>query len=300
MTVFSRIKVMGMLTKICALATLSVFFVSCKSTGPEAHSSLVVVNSIGMPMRYIEAGTFMMGSTSKLAASDEYPILKTTIDHPFYIGVYEVTRADWIAVMGGMDADAAHEKHDVYADAPAAKSKSPRHPIDNVSWLEAKEFCQRLSEKEGKTYRLPTEAEWEYACRAGSTTDFYWGDTFNLRYAWADENSESHSHPVGQKLPNAWGLYDMAGNQMEWCENIYKYKRAGTAQKNIRGEDEFKLIKGGGWTFLGKYCRSARRLRDHQSVRESKYGFRVVCLTDKRYDNEFFSESHKRDEKSKL
>jgi len=270
-----------MLTKICTLAMGPVFFVSCTSICPKEQSSLVVENSIGMPMRYIEAGTFRMGSTSEMAASDEYPILNTTIDHPFYIGVYEVTREDWAAVMGRSEAEAAYEKPAVYADAPVEMEKSARYPMDKVTWLEAKEFCQRLSEKEGKTYRLPTEAEWEYACRAGSTTEFYWGDTFNLRYAWADEDSERHAHPVGQKLPNAWGLYDMAGNQMEWCEDIYRYKRDGAAQKPTRWRNEIKVIKGGGWRYFGVYCRSARRFQSYQEARESKYGFRVVCLTDR-------------------
>lgn len=264
--------------RLCALAILTLAFVSCKSISPESQDSLVIENSIGMQLRYIEAGTFMMGSTSKLAVSDEYPILKTTIGHPFYIGVYEVTRADWLAVMGGEQAEVAHVK----PTEPGSQTEideSLRYPMDKVNWLEAQKFCQRLSEIEGKVYRLPTEAEWEYACRAGSTSEFYWGDSFDSRYAWTDENSEGHAHPVGLKLPNAWGLYDMAGNQMEWCEDIYQYKRNVTTQRSNRGADEFKAVKGGGWKWLGEFCRSSQRFQTHQDAKQSKYGFRVVCLT---------------------
>ena len=272
---------MRMFTQICVLATLPVWLVSCKTRGPEAGSPLVVENSIGMPMRYIEAGSFMMGSTSEKAVSDEFPVLKTSIDHPFYIGVYEVTREDWLAVMGPSGADTSSGKPAVHAEgrAPDEQDESARYPVDSITWLEAKEFCRRLSEKEGRTYRLPTEAEWEYACRAGSTTEFYWGDTFDTRYAWVDENSGRRSHPVGLKLPNAWGLYDMAGNQKEWCEDVYRYKRGEPAQQTSRGASEFKVVKGSGWKWLGEFCRSSQRFQAHQNARESKYGFRVVCLT---------------------
>ena len=280
MTAVFSTQVMSLLLRTCGLASIAIFGVSCKSYDPDMQKSPIVENSIGMQMRYIEPGVFMMGSTAELAWSDEYPVLETTIEEPYYIGVYEVTCEEWFAVMGGAQLDDPNQKtldHDG-AGRSDSDAQSERYPIDSISWLEAQEFCRRLSEKEGRVYRLPTEAEWEYACRAGTETEYYWGDNFDPRYAWTDENSGARVHPVGLKLPNGWGLYDMAGNLKEWCQDIYRYKRGITLQRYSRGSEEFKVIKGNGWKWLGRYCRSSKRFQAHQSTKESKYGFRVVML----------------------
>ncbi len=163
------------------------------------------------------------------------------------MGKYQVTQAQWKAVMG---------------NNPSGFQSDDR-PVDSVSWDDAKDFCKKLSEKTGKEYRLPTEEEWEYACQAGSTGDYCFGDDAQLlgEYAWYGENSGGETHPVGQKQPNAWGLYDMHGNVWEWCED---------------GPGAEKWLRGGSWGSVGGYCRSARRVNDLPVFRDFINGFRVV------------------------
>jgi formylglycine-generating enzyme required for sulfatase activity len=156
-----------------------------------------------MKLKLIEAGEFMMGSEK--GKENEKPVHKVKITRPFYIGVYEVTQAQYEKVM---------EENPSYF-------KGPNRPVERVKWDDAVLFCMKLSEKEGVKYGLPTEAEWEYACRAGTTTEFYWGDEMDERYAWNHRNPEGRTHDIGKKKPNAWGLYDMSGNAWEWCSDWY-------------------------------------------------------------------------------
>ena len=148
-----------------------------------------------MKMVLIRPGKFMMGE-----GTDQHEV---TISKPFYMGVYEVTQAQYEAVMG----------------TNPGYFKGTTNPVETVSWNDAVEFCKKLSEKTRQTFRLPTEAEWEYACRAGTQTAFSFGDDPSALgdYAWWNGNSSDTPHPAGQKKPNAWGLYDMHGNVMEWC-----------------------------------------------------------------------------------
>jgi formylglycine-generating enzyme required for sulfatase activity len=154
-----------------------------------------------------------------------------------------------------------------------------------VSWEEAVDFCERLSQKENGKYRLPTEAEWEYACRAGTDTRFYYGNDLSYsqlgEYAWYGNNSGSETHPVGQKKPNAFGLYDMHGNVWEWCqdwygENYYSQR----SEVDPKGPDTgtARVLRGGSWFNLPRICRSASRLRLTPGYRFISGGFRVVSL----------------------
>ncbi len=165
------------------------------------------MNSIGMEFVLIPPGSFQMGcsSESEDCASDEKPRHEVEISQAFLLGKYEVTQAQWEAVMGNNP----------------SWFEGAKYPVENVSWNDVQEFIAKLLEKEGVQYRLPTEAEWEYAARAGSRTAYCFGDDKNqLRnYAWYDR--EDGMHPVGKKMPNAWGLYDMHGNVWEWVQDWY-------------------------------------------------------------------------------
>jgi formylglycine-generating enzyme required for sulfatase activity len=170
-----------------------------------ASVTLDLGKGVTMKLVLIRPGTFMMGSldSEQGHAPNEGPQHEVTISKPFYMGVTEVTQAQYEAVMG----------------ANPGYFKGPTNPVENVSWDDADEFCRKLSGKTGKAFRLPTEAEWEYACRAGSKTRFSFGDSDGVLgdYAWFGGKTK----PVGQKKPNAWGLYDMHGNVSEWCADRY-------------------------------------------------------------------------------
>ena len=201
---------------------------SCSPGGIEGESESApaeeVANNpaINIEMVYIPAGTFIMGSSN---ADDEKPAHEVSVSG-FYIGKYVVTQREWRAVMGYNPSAVIGEDH----------------PVEDVSWVEAQSFAEKLSEMTGQRYRLPTEAEWEYAARAGSTTTFHFGDDPEElgEYAWYDANSGGTSHPVGQKRPNGWGLYDMAGNVREWCQDWWDpgyYERS--EYENPVNEDEY-------------------------------------------------------------
>ena len=188
----------------------------------------------------------------------------------FAIGKYPVTQAQYEAVMG---------------KNPSWFQNNPQNPVERVSWNNAQAFCQKLSQITGKTYRLPTEAEWEYACRAGTTTRYYFGDDANQLgdYAWYDGNSQDKTHPVGQKKPNPWGLYDMIGNVWEWCEDDWHDNYIGAPKDGSawlkNGNDNRSPLRGGSWGDIPVFCRSAIRVSDdRRDDRHDDSGFRVVCV----------------------
>jgi formylglycine-generating enzyme required for sulfatase activity len=160
----------------------------------------------------------------------------------------------------------------------SSRFKGDDLPVENVSWNDAKEFCRKLSQMTGKEYRLPTEAEWEYACRA-KTTGAYAGDLDAM--AWYSKNSDSRTHPVGQKQPNAFGLYDMHGNVWEWCEDVWhdNYNGApddGRAWVDISARGSYRVVRGGGWNGNAVLCRSAFRVWVTPGGRHVSLGFRLL------------------------
>ena len=229
---------------------------------------LVMENSIGMKLKLVLSGRFRMGSKS--GASDEEPQHEVTLTKSFMLGLHEVTQSQYERVMG----------------KNPSQFKGAVNPVDRVRWKDAVKFCRKLSElpaekSAGRVYRLPTEAEWEYACRAGTTTKYSFGDDDSelVDYAWIDGNSGGTTHPVGGKKPNAWGFYDMHGNVWEWCQDRYG-DYSGQAVTNpsgpIFGSD--RVFRGGSWYDAAERCRSADRYGDYPSRRISSGGFRV-CLS---------------------
>jgi formylglycine-generating enzyme required for sulfatase activity len=225
-------------------------------------------NGVTLEMVGLPAGQFLMGSpdSDPDASDDEKPQHQVEVNS-FAIGKYSVTQAQYEAVMG---------------TNPSNFKNNPQNPVEMVSWEDAQAFCQKLSQITGKTYRLPTEAEWEYACRGGTTTRYYFGDDANQLgdYAWYDGNSQYKTHPVGQKKPNAWGLYDMSGNVWEWCEDNWhdNYENApsdGSAWLTNDNNSHIIIIRGGSWGDNPRACRSA--YRNGLDNRSHINGFRVVC-----------------------
>ena len=223
-------------------------------------------NSIGMEFVLIPAGEFLMGSEN--GDDDEKPVRRVQISKPFYLGKYPVIQEQWQTVMG---------------NNPSRFQGDLNRPVENVSWQEVQDFLGKLTEKEtGKTYRLPTEAEWEYACCAGSTGAYCFGDDeAQLReYAWYDENADGTTHPVGQLKPNDWGVYDMHGNVWEWVQDWYAedyYKRRPNPDTDPQGpeEGEQRVLRGGGSWDQG-LARCAYRGRLSPSCRLGDGGFRIV------------------------
>ena len=222
----------------------------------------------GLKLAMVElpGGEFMMGSPDSDPDASEKPQHQVQVNS-FAIGKYPVTQAQYEAVMG---------------TNPSHFKNNPQNPVEMVSWDDAQAFCQKLSQITGKTYRLPTEAEWEYACRGGTTTRFYFGDDANQLgdYAWYDGNSQQTTHPVGQKKPNAWGLYDMSGNVWEWCEDNWhdNYKNAPKDGSAWLIKDNYsQILRGGSWSVNPDSCRSADRGNNYRRGPYFNGGFRVVC-----------------------
>ncbi|MBM3222771.1 MAG: formylglycine-generating enzyme family protein [Candidatus Tectomicrobia bacterium] len=219
-------------------------------------------NSINMEFILIPAGTFKMGSEN--GDQDERPVHQVTISKAFYLGKYEVTQGQWQTIMG---------------KNPSAYPGDPNRPVDQVSWDDAQAFLVRLNAKEGgQSYRLPTEAEWEYAARAGTTTIYSFGnDPKQLgTYAWFRGNAERHSHPVGQKQPNAWGLYDMLGNVWEWVQDWDgKYPTGPVTDPKGSATGTYRMRRGCAWNNEPGVCRVANRY-SVVGYRDDFLGFRVV------------------------
>ena len=262
-----------------------------KMKSPPKELTVDLTKDIKLEMVLIPAGEFKMGSPAeeKDALAAEKPQHRVRITRPFYLGKYPVTQKQWEAVMG----------------ANPSRFKGPKNPVEEVSWDACRQFLDKLQRRPGHppgTFQLPSEAQWEYACRAGSTTRFCFGDAESKLgdYAWYSANSGSSTHPVGGKKPNAWGLYDMHGNIWEWCADwfdpaYYAHSPAddptgpATGAAPVTGDPRApiapgsatggrRIIRGGSWNNGGKGCRSALRGKWAPGMGNSSMGFRVALV----------------------
>jgi len=248
-----------------------------KITNRNRHTKTQViekVNGVPLEMVYIPSGEFMMGSPKDKGGDGEKPQHKVTIKQPFYMGKYPITQAQWQAVMGD----------------DTSKFKGKNKPVESISWNSAITFCEKLAKITANDYRLPSEAEWEYACRAGTTTPFYFGETITPDLANYDGNYTYGSGPkgvyrkqtteVGQFSPNAFGLYDMHGNVYDWVADSWheNYKNApndGGIWKEGANKS-YRVLRGGSWCDFPGYSRAAYRNRFNPDNRNYGVGFRVV------------------------
>ncbi len=225
-------------------------------------------NSIGIEFILIPSGEFDMGSPSdEERYIDEVPVHHVKLSRAFYIGKYEVTQKQWRDVMG----------------SSPSYFNGDDLPVEQISWNDVQDFIKKLNEKEGwNKYRLPTEAEWEYAARAGTITRYYFGDDeIKLRdYGWYDSNSGSTTHSIGQKTPNPWGLYDLHGNVWEWVQDKWHsdYNGAPTDGSAWEGSGSFRILRGGSWGHQAWDCRSAFRRYAAPAYRNSNIGFRLLRI----------------------
>lgn len=195
-----------------------------------------------------------------------------TLTHDYWLGKYEVTQGEYEAVMG---------------KNPSHFQGDPNRPVEKVRCTEAQDYCSTVTKREtqagrlppGYAYRLPTEAEWEYGCRAGTTNLFSFGDavTEAEQYAWTLENAEATSHPVGLKRPNPWGLYDIHGNVWEWCSDWFEpYPAAALKDPTGPAESQYKVFRGGGWNQSIEFARSRNRFMMSPTNGIHFVGFRVA------------------------
>jgi formylglycine-generating enzyme required for sulfatase activity len=234
-----------------------------------------ITNTLDMTFKEIPAGTFMMGSPEgepgRRDNETQHPV---TITKPFYMQTTEVTQGQWQAVMG-----TEPWKGKQYV------KEGPDYAATYVSWDDAVSYCKKLSAKEGKRYRLPTEAEWEYACRAGTKTAWSFGDNEAVLgdYAWYRENAwdidEKYAHQVELKKPNAFGLYDMRGNVYEWCHDYYEedyYKQSPAQDPTGPSRGSSRVQRGDWWAGYTRFSRSAFRIGLGAAGRDYGVGFRLV------------------------
>ncbi len=235
-------------------------------------------NDCDLEFAQVPAGSYVMGSSNDFYG--EVPPRRVSVAHPFLIGTQLVTQAQWSLVM---------------EQNPSRFALSPAHPVDSFSWLAATEFCSRLSEMCGLLIRLPTESEWEYACRAGSEGEYFFRGEDSIadetevpseakqalaQYAWFDLNSRGHTHEVGLKLPNPWGLYDIVGNLWEWCEDSWfgdYYGAPHDSSARVKAGARLRCLRGGAWDMNAFRCRSTYRSYDREDVGTDRFGLRLVA-----------------------
>lgn len=228
-------------------------------TADQAHAakelSLDLGNNVALKLAYIPFGEMVMARRRRVQITEPYyvgiyEVTRTQYGKPFYLSIYEVTQKQYEQVMS------SNPSH----------FKGARNPVENITWEDAAEFCKNVSQKTNTIVRLPAGVEWEYACRAGTTTRFSHGNEERAldEYAWHSENADRKTHPVGQKKPNAWGLYDMHGNVWEWCADLF-----GTPKG-------FRVLRGGSWLHPPAVCRSDGKSGGAPDYKSTDHGFRVV------------------------
>ena len=247
-------------------------FVSAFAGSPAAADewpteTLIKNVDTSMQMTPVKGGCYKMGGTSADAAENEKPAHEVCVKD-FLIGKYEVSQVQWISITGKNPSS-----HDDCGEGC---------PVENVSWNDVQEFIRKLSQRTQKTYRLPTEAEWEYAARSGGKQET-WAGTSNEKelgdYAWYLSNAKYMSHPIGKKKPNALGLYDMTGNVWEWVADWYAEDYYATSPKeNPQGPEtgRLRVLRGGYWGDMGQLAQVTRRIGLAPDVKGAGYGFRVV------------------------
>jgi len=236
------------------------------------------LSGVVIELRLIAAGSFEMGSQNRNFS--EAPVHNVTIAQSFQIGKFPITQRQWVAVCG---------------TNPATFQESGDHPVENVNWVDAVRFCNLASDKTGRSVRLPSEAEWEYACRAGTPGEFFFtaegpfSDDTSIsgrvrkelaKFAWFDFNSREATHPVGAKSPNPWGLHDMIGNVWEWCADRWHDSYAGASNDgrpwlDSKGSRPLRCLRGGAWDMNAFRCRSCYRSWDWESIATNRFGFRI-------------------------
>ena len=275
----------GIAVIMACLAAGGIWYYMAGQTRHWQETELDLGNNVKMRLVLIPAGKFMMGSPATEAGrnSDEGPQHEVTISKPFYMGVFEVTQEQYEAVMG----------------VNPSNFKGTKKPVETVFWDDAVEFCKKLSARTGKKVMLPTEAQWEYACRAGTTTTFHTGDALKPGQDNADFSQTSNpgvwdkimawvgmssgqktiqTTPAGSFSPNGFGLYDMHGNVFEWCSDWYDDSYANAKNQDPTGSDSgsLRVLRGGSWGSAPQGCRSALRAWFSPDLRSGDVGFRVA------------------------
>jgi formylglycine-generating enzyme required for sulfatase activity len=262
MTMLDKVKrVTGRLILLCAVVCVSISVYGQKSGGATSKST-GSADAVNIEMVFVEGGTFTMGTPDGLEAELPHEVTLGS----FSIGKYEVTQGQWKAVMGSN---------------PSNVKKGDNYPVEKISWNDAQEFIAKLNKLTGKTYRLPTEAEWEYAARGGKNSEFKYSgsDTVN-HVAWHFDNSDRTTHPVGEKAPNTLGIYDMSGNVVEWCSDWHKIKYSLTEKNNPAGPEtgSHRVVRGGSYSDAYINCRVAARQFVHPNYRWVNVGLRLVLV----------------------